>query len=96
MRPRRRGGLDGPRTKGARVNDALIDVCFERGFAEVTIEALCERAGIDRAAFERQFADLDACSLCVIEREVKSFLQPLASACLGLIDWRDRLPANAQ
>ncbi len=78
-----------------RVHDALIDLCVEHRFDQISVEALCERAGIDRLAFEFQFANLDNCFLMVFEMEVERFHDLWASACRGLIEWRDRLRATA-
>ena len=34
-----------------RLSRALIDLCFERGYAELTVEDLCRRAGLQRVDY---------------------------------------------
>jgi AcrR family transcriptional regulator len=74
---------------------ALIDLCFERGFSELTVEVLCERAGIDRATFEREYESLDGCFCAVFESELDQLLLDFASALAGARGWRTRLRAVA-
>ncbi len=74
---------------------ALIDLCFERGFAAVTIEALCHRAGLDRAAFENLYADLEDCFFQICHDELGRYRRLAAAARAGLGDWRARLRATA-
>jgi AcrR family transcriptional regulator len=47
----------------ARIESAFVGVVCERGYRETTVEAVCERAGVDLADFERHFSDLEDC-LC--------------------------------
>lgn len=77
-----------------RLHQALIDLCFERGFAQVTVADLCGRAGIERAEFERRYADLDDCFFEAYEVEVRRFTRLMAAAA-GPGTWRDRLRATA-
>ena len=55
---------------------ALIDLCFERGFAAVTVEALCHRAGLDRPAFESLYADLEDCFFQICLRRAGALPSP--------------------
>ncbi len=79
----------------ARVHDALIELCFERGFAQVTVEVLCERAGIDRAAFDEEYADLENCFFQVYKGELERYRREATRARAGLAEWRDRVRATA-
>ena len=74
---------------------ALIDLCFERGFAAVTVEVLCHRAGLDRAAFEERYADLEDCFFQICRGELERYRRQAAAARAGLGDWRARLRATA-
>jgi AcrR family transcriptional regulator len=74
---------------------ALIDLCFERGFAAVTIGALCRRADLDHAAFEDRYADLEDCFFQIYRGELRRYRRLAASARAGLGDWRARLRATA-
>ena len=60
----------------ARLHRALLELCFERGFTRVDLSALLARADVDRAAFDREFADLEACFLAVFRAEVGSYRRP--------------------
>jgi AcrR family transcriptional regulator len=79
----------------ARVHSALIELCFEQGFAELSVEQLCERAGIERSVFDRDYADLEGCfcQIYVIERD--RFFVAREAACEGLEGWLEQLRASA-
>jgi AcrR family transcriptional regulator len=74
--------------------DALIDLCYERGFASVTIGDLCRRAGVGPAAFRRRYAGLEDCFFQVCRAELARFRHQARIARLGLGDWRARLRAT--
>lgn len=78
-----------------RVREALIDLCFERSFQQVTLDQLLERAGVDRPTFEREFTDLEECFLQTYEVELDRFRRLTASAREGLTSWRERVRATA-
>jgi AcrR family transcriptional regulator len=79
----------------ARVHDALIDLCFERGFKNVELASLLARAEVDRPAFARHFADLEDCFFQVFEIEVDRYQREAAPAPEPLADWRSRVRATA-
>lgn len=79
----------------ARVRDALIDLCFERGFQLVTVEALCERAGIERADFDAAYADLCDCFIQVSLSEAEDFHRRIGLVRNSEDPWRDRVRATA-
>lgn len=80
----------------ARLARALVEVTAERGYAETTVEMVVDRAGLDRAAFDRHFRGKYDCFL--------STWQQLNEECLdGMVDvfnseeaWPDRLRAVAR
>lgn len=76
----------------ARLHDALLGLCFERGFTRVDLVALLDRADVDRAAFRREFADLEACFLAVFRAEVESYRRPPPPPGGG---WLEHLRARA-
>jgi AcrR family transcriptional regulator len=82
-------------SKDERIREALLDLCYEHGFAEVTAEELCRRAGVDRAVFDRRYTDLEECFLHFYEPEMQSFCRRMTSAGEGHAGWRDRLRATA-
>lgn len=79
----------------AQVHRALIDLCFEHGFSVLTVEALCERAGVDRESFEREHESLDDCFCAVFESELDQLLLDFSSALADARGWRSRLRAVA-
>lgn len=46
---------------------AMALSCMERGYLETRIEHLLETTGLDRAEFERHFADKEACAVAAVE-----------------------------
>jgi AcrR family transcriptional regulator len=79
----------------ARIRRALIDLCWERGFASLTLNDLLERAEVDEATFLRFFADAEDCFFQVYRAELERFRQERTAASIGFIAWRDRLRATA-
>jgi AcrR family transcriptional regulator len=73
---------------------ALIDLCFEHGFASVTVAGLCDRAGLDRTEFERLYADLEDCFFQICRDEVQRYHELAGLARAGLGRWPDRLRAT--
>jgi AcrR family transcriptional regulator len=78
-----------------RVRHALIDLCFERGFRNTTLEALLERAAIDRRAFERNYSDLEDCFCAVYGKERDLIIERFVAASASATTWRDRVRAVA-
>ncbi len=78
-----------------RLNRALIDLCFERGYAKLTVEDLCRRAGLERVDYERDYADREDCFRAVFERELDLLLADFAAALAVASGWRQRLRAVA-
>lgn len=74
---------------------ALIDLCYERGFARLTVADLCSRAGRRRAAFDHRYADLHDCLFEVARDELDRYHRLAGAARAGLDCWRDRLRATA-
>ncbi len=73
--------------------NALIDLCFERGFASVTVADLCRRAGVGRAAFDRRYADLPDCFRQICRSELGHY-RGRAATRAGLDRWPARLREN--
>src|SRR4051794_9736524 len=82
-------------TPRARLHDALLGLCFERGFTRVDLAALLTRADVDRAAFAREFADLEACFLAVFRAEVESYRRQTAVLAAPRGGWREQVRARA-
>jgi AcrR family transcriptional regulator len=77
----------------ARVRAALTDLVAERGFAATTTGAVIDRAGVDRAAFDRSYSDLTDC-FCVVLQEQTDELLARVLAVFDTDDaWRDQVRA---
>jgi AcrR family transcriptional regulator len=75
--------------------NALIDLCFERGFARLTVADLCRRAGLRRVAFDEHYSDLHDCLLQISRSELADYRRRAALARAGHREWRVRLRATA-
>jgi AcrR family transcriptional regulator len=84
-----------PEEEVRRLREALLDLCVQRGYADLTLEELLERAGVDRAAFNRHYADLDALFAAVLEEVYAEFFARATAAVAGQSGWRDRMRATA-
>jgi AcrR family transcriptional regulator len=78
-----------------RIEEAMVDLCFEHGYRETRLEMLLDRSGIDRAAFERHFADLEDCFCSVYQEMRDELMARVAAAIEGRPSWRDGLRAAA-
>jgi AcrR family transcriptional regulator len=76
-----------------RIHDALVEVCRERGLGAATLGRVIERAGVDRAAFDRHFADLDDCFAQYVSDACASFIHYLPATMDTAEDWRAQLRA---
>lgn len=79
----------------ARIRQALIDLCWERGFASLTLDDLLERAAVDEPTFHRYFADPEDCFFEVYKGELERFRRERTVASIGFVAWPDRLRATA-
>jgi AcrR family transcriptional regulator len=77
-----------------RLRDALLDLCAERGYANLELAELLQRAELDQAAFDRHFADLDACFTAVLGEIYAEFFASAQEALSGERGWRDRMRAT--
>jgi AcrR family transcriptional regulator len=78
-----------------RLREALLDLCAERGYADLRLEDLLERADVEPAAFHRHYADLDACFAAVLGQVYGEFFERAQEAVAGEVGWRDRMRATA-
>jgi AcrR family transcriptional regulator len=78
-----------------RLREALLDLCVERGYANLTLDELLARAELDQAAFNRHYADLDACFAAVLGEVYGEFFARAAEALADQSGWRDRMRATA-
>ncbi len=86
---------DATAQEASRLREALLDLCAERGYEELKLEQLLERAGVDEASFQRRYADLDTFFAAVLAEVYDEFFARAKEAVAGQIGWRDRLRATA-
>jgi AcrR family transcriptional regulator len=78
-----------------RIRRAVVDLVVERGYAGTTVEAIVERAGVERAEFDRRFAGKDDCCLRAYEAQLADIDRRVVGAFLSHEAWRDQLRAAA-
>jgi hypothetical protein len=74
---------------------ALIALCAERGYPELSQPQLLARAGVTDAEIDPDLARLEDCFCAVLEIEREEFFAYLDRTIAGATDWRLRLRAAA-
>lgn len=69
----------------------MVEMVAEYGFAAVDVEAICERAQVGRAHFDRCFADLEDCFLGLHDELLEELCSRVGAACNGRRAWHDRV-----
>lgn len=73
----------------------MIDVVLERGYPATTIEAVGDRAGLDRAAFDRHFSSREDCFVKTFQKYVVDVFEARIFGAFGRHrSWRDALRAS--
>jgi AcrR family transcriptional regulator len=88
------GGADRARERD-RICEAVIDVVLEFGNDNTDVETVIERAGVDRAAFDRHFLGLGDCILQAYWKSTNEFNALVRAAFEREGDWRGSLRAAA-
>lgn len=78
-----------------RLREALLDLCVERGYADLRLEDVLARAEVGPAAFHTRYADLDAYFNAVLAQAYAEFFELAQEAVAGETGWRDRMRATA-
>lgn len=91
--PAHRFGPFAPRLapERARVREALIALAAERGLQGASVAVVCERAGVEPAAFARDFAGLDDCAMQVYLANIAEFDRIVFAPAARPGPWRERL-----
>jgi AcrR family transcriptional regulator len=79
----------------ARLREALLDLCVERGYKKLKLKHLLERAEVDEADFHRDYTDLDAYFAAVLGDVYDQFFAQARAAVADQSGWRDRMRATA-
>lgn len=69
----------------------MIGLAGTRGYEGTTLEAVCGRANVKRADFERRFAGKEECFLEVYDEIAAEFCQRVLRAYEGPSSWHDRV-----
>jgi tetraprenyl-beta-curcumene synthase len=77
------------------LREALLDLCAERGYANLRLPELLRTAGLDQSGFERHYANLDACFGGVLAEVYEEFFASAQEAVAAEHGWRDRMRATA-
>jgi AcrR family transcriptional regulator len=91
------GGV-GPGAPGSdldRIRKALIDLVAEKGYEEVTIAMVVDRAGVPRSTFDDAFPDLESCVGWAYEEIAREYDPVVLAAFCEHSDWRDSIRAAA-
>jgi AcrR family transcriptional regulator len=72
-----------------RIREALMDLAVELGWEGLTLEAVLERADVERAEFERHFDGLEDCYLQIYRENAAEFETPLIAAFDAGPTWRE-------
>lgn len=73
----------------------MLELSGERGYANLTVEALLERSETSRELFEAQFfGDLDACFAIAYELEAEALCAAVVGAIEASADWRGAAEAG--
>jgi AcrR family transcriptional regulator/DNA-binding MarR family transcriptional regulator len=78
----------------ARMLAAMVEVCAERGAANVTVAHVVSRAGVSRRTFYAQFADREECFLAAFDRAIERIGARVIPAFEGQDGWRDGVRAG--
>jgi AcrR family transcriptional regulator len=74
-----------------RIAAAMIAMAGTRGYAETSIEMVCERAGTRRSHFDRCFAGKEDCFLSIHDEVAAEFCERVLAAHSGASSWHDRV-----
>lgn len=85
----------GEASERPRLVSALIEVGAESGYLDTTVEMIVERAGVDRAAFDRHFNSKYDCFLSTWQEINDQCVARMTEIYEGQGEWADRLRAVA-
>jgi AcrR family transcriptional regulator len=77
------------------VAEAVVDLMVERGYEEMSVEAVVERAGVARGEFDRRFDGLEDCVLRVYWQHTDAFTEMVVAAYEEEDTWREGFRAAA-
>jgi AcrR family transcriptional regulator len=69
----------------------MVKMVGSHGFAAVDVRAVCDQAQVNRAHFDRCFADLEDCFLGLHDETMADLCGRVEAACDGRETWHDRI-----
>jgi AcrR family transcriptional regulator len=96
--PRRRASSADPQAiaERRRIRDAAYELALEHGLTDVTAAAVCGRAGLDSAAFELHYSDVEACLLEIYDEAAAEMLSRLEEAVAREPTWLEQMRSLGQ
>lgn len=89
----------GPTADGAvernRLREALLDLCAERGYKDLELVLVLQRAGLSENDFRRHYSDLEDCFCELVEDGREELLQEVATQALQENGWKNQIRAAA-
>jgi AcrR family transcriptional regulator len=79
----------------ARICEAMIGLCGELQYPNVTMPDLLERASVDEVAFGRHFGDLEDCFCQIFEAQRDEIVRRVVGAFAAEQGWRNQMRAAA-
>jgi AcrR family transcriptional regulator len=83
------------KSERSRLCEAMIGLCVERRYSNVTVELVLERAELGPEAFECHFADLEDCFCQIFEAQRDEFARRVEEAYAAERGWANQLRAGA-
>jgi AcrR family transcriptional regulator len=77
-----------------RIAATAIYLIGTRGYAQTSVELICEQARTRRSHFDRCFAGKEDCFLCLHDEVGAGLCERVRSASAGAVSWHDRLWAT--
>ena len=87
--------LDPEVTDVERISEAMIALCVEQRYPNVTLPMLLERAGVGELAFATHFDSLEDCFCKIFEAQRDELVVRVAKAYMAEEGWRNQLRAAA-
>jgi AcrR family transcriptional regulator len=75
----------------ARIAAAIVHLAGSHGYAQTSVEMICEQARARRFHFDRCFAGKEDCFLCVHDEVAAEFCGRVLAAYEGANSWHDRV-----
>ena len=74
-----------------RIAAAIVEMVADHGFLAIDIGAVCARADVSRAHFDRCFADLEDCFLAIHDEAIEELCGRVEGVSKGRDNWHDRI-----